>query len=491
MVMKWNRKILMKIVLPVILLLLGVDAIGQNLAINTTGTAPNSKAALDLSATNMGLLIPRVTLETSTDPISGTKPEGLLIYNSGGSYGVDGFYNWDGSGWIQLGLPAGTTSQTVRYDGNNWVASSALMNTGVNVGVGTSTPSAILGVYEGNESATETDLTQTVTDAGILISTDYTSNTYTSGVFWSSQNNNPTKPKAGIYMYQGATGSKMILVTSTDFAVGITNDGVVIDDSGNVGIGTTGPSSAFHINGGAYFETFANVGGTTAPPNDYRLQVTGPAGKSGILVSTGDNTGDIGFRIEDQDGSFNLMDVEMSTGSVVFGETYSWTLTNRGAVYGFDCQDGPGFDGDFNTQNGVYRIAGEEISPYNLGGGIGYSELSSSSSTSTTSSSYTLVNSMSTTPSSGTYIVSFSATGSATGSDQQLQVSLYKDGSKVSTSERNFGFDTNSGNYTNRFGIYIQSLITFNGSETIEVRYKTDSGTFNINERSLILIKVS
>ena len=43
-------------------------------------------------------------------------------------------------------LVAGTTNQTLRYDGTNWVANSTIWNTGTNVGIGTTNPQAALEV---------------------------------------------------------------------------------------------------------------------------------------------------------------------------------------------------------------------------------------------------------------------------------------------------------------------------------------------------------
>ena len=44
------------------------------------------------------------------------------------------------------GLPTGTSGQTLRHDGTNWVANSLLFNDGGNVGIGTTSPGAKLEV---------------------------------------------------------------------------------------------------------------------------------------------------------------------------------------------------------------------------------------------------------------------------------------------------------------------------------------------------------
>lgn len=478
------------ILLTPLVLLLSV-ASAQNVAINSTGASPNSKALLDLSSTDKGLLIPRVVLNSTTDPISGSKPTSLLIYNNGGSFGNNGFYHWTGSTWLQLGLPSGTTGQTLRHNGTNWLANSVLYNNGTNVGIGTTDPKAQLNVYDASESATQTNFTQSTTDAGILITTDYTNGAYTPGIFWNTQNNNSTKPKAGIYLYEASAGTKMILATSTDYTTGLTNNGIVIDDLGNVGIGTTSPSTTLHVDGLTYIEDDLTVGDKAAPLGDFRLMVRNEINKDGLLIKAGDNLGDIALRIQNSAGTYTALDVEVDLGYFVFGKTYATALSDNGQVYGVDNQNTAGDHADFNTQNGVYRIAGTEITPYTIGGGLVSSEVTSSSNTSTTSTSYTQVNSISSTPAAGTYMVSFTASGKGNSDDQEMQVCIYNDGSAVAHTERDYGFEADANNNDRRFAIHTQALVTVNGSQTIDVRYKTNTGTFSIYERSMVLLKVS
>jgi len=95
-----------------------------------------------------------------------------------------------------------------------------------------------LNIYNQDESGTLTDFTQAVTKAGLLITTDLTNTAYTPGIFWSTQDNNPTKPKAGIYLYEDTTnGTSMYFGTSNAFATGITNATALIDPAGHI-IGT-------------------------------------------------------------------------------------------------------------------------------------------------------------------------------------------------------------------------------------------------------------
>ncbi len=644
----------------------------QNIAINSTGASGNASAILDISSSDKGFLMPRVVLNTTTDPISGTKPSGLLVYNNGGSFGQNGFYYWSGSTWTPLSLPSGTSGQTMRHNGTNWVANSALYNDGTNIGISTTNPRAVLNVYDPDESTTQTNFTQSLSNAGVVITTDYTNTAYTPGVFWSTTNDNPSMPKAGIYLYETDAGSKMLFGTSTLYSSGITNTALAIDDNGNIGIGSTSPTAQLHTTGNVTFATFAgggdqllkvnnsgqvstaamgsssdmllgdgtyspitdevilnqsasnqtadfrisgngifnggNVGvGTTSPA--YRLQVAGTAGfdeyiyhngdadtyiqyssdqiafnaggvdfmrmiessndvlvinedgvnldlrvegdsdanllyvdastdrvgistsapsvklhvdgdmyaedlftvggsssippgdfrmmvrnainYDGLVIRSGDNLGDISFRIENDAGTLNILDVETDLGFMVFGKTYAQTVSDNGIVYGMDNQHSSGNVADFNTQNGVYRMAGEEITPYNIGGGISSNLQSATSGTSTSSSSYSAINSMSSTPAAGTYIVSLSASGKGNSNDQEMQVCLYVDGLAVSHTERDYGYEADSNNNERRFSIHTQAIVTVDGTEDIEARYRTNTGTFTVYERTMTLLKVA
>ncbi len=85
------------------------DLNAQNVAItDDDGYTVNAAAMLDVKSVNKGLLVPRVALVSTTDPVSVTKPEGLLVWNTStsGSYPDEGFYYWSGSDWVKVGSSA-------------------------------------------------------------------------------------------------------------------------------------------------------------------------------------------------------------------------------------------------------------------------------------------------------------------------------------------------------------------------------------------------
>ena len=98
-----------------LLLLMGLGAASVKAQVRIGGDgAPNRAAVLDLnaddSATPAGnkgaLALPRVSLASTTDKLSGATPvTGMLVYNTNvsiaGGNGT-GIYYWDGSAWLAL-----------------------------------------------------------------------------------------------------------------------------------------------------------------------------------------------------------------------------------------------------------------------------------------------------------------------------------------------------------------------------------------------------
>ncbi|MEM2696059.1 MAG: hypothetical protein QXU09_03895, partial [Thermoproteota archaeon] len=63
--------------------------------------------------------------------------------------GANYVLKWNGSAFVpqpEAGLPPGTSGQTLRHDGTNWVANSLLFNNGTNIGIGTTSPAYRLDV---------------------------------------------------------------------------------------------------------------------------------------------------------------------------------------------------------------------------------------------------------------------------------------------------------------------------------------------------------
>lgn len=80
--------------------------LGAQVAINTTGSAPDESAILDISSINMGVLVPRVEIDdesSSASPIL-NPAEGLVVYNTGTAAVGEGLYVWSGDDveWVAV-----------------------------------------------------------------------------------------------------------------------------------------------------------------------------------------------------------------------------------------------------------------------------------------------------------------------------------------------------------------------------------------------------
>ncbi len=125
----------------------------QNVAINTTGAAPNTSAMLDVSSTTSGILIPRMTSTEKTGIVS--PATGLLVYDTTTST----FWYFDGAIWVELGAGGGGGCSTLQqaYDcGGAGVGRSITANSGsVNITLTSSTvDNNALSVSATNTSAT-------------------------------------------------------------------------------------------------------------------------------------------------------------------------------------------------------------------------------------------------------------------------------------------------------------------------------------------------
>lgn len=95
------------------------ETTAQNIAVNTDGASPNSSAMFDIQSTNRGLLIPRVSISSTTDASTISSPAtSLLVYNTNASIsgstadGIGYYYNAGTSGspsWKKLATADATT----------------------------------------------------------------------------------------------------------------------------------------------------------------------------------------------------------------------------------------------------------------------------------------------------------------------------------------------------------------------------------------------
>ena len=137
----------MKTLLLSTLLLAPVCVFAQSVGIGTT--TPNASAALDVSSTSKGLLLPRLSLaQRNALTASTTAPPvaGLVIYQTDNTPGL---YAYDGTNWVRLGADnLGNHTATQTLDLN----SQRLLGT-VGTSLGDSTAQAELNATVGTQSA--------------------------------------------------------------------------------------------------------------------------------------------------------------------------------------------------------------------------------------------------------------------------------------------------------------------------------------------------
>lgn len=160
---------MMKIYSTIVILLLMLVADRGFAQAGMTGNSPDKSAALDISSSNKGLLIPRVALYSTTDKLSiinNSPAQALLVYNtnaniSGTGASGTGYYYWDTNIWKKIAtandvpfIAWGVTGNGGTNPGTNFLgttdANALAFNTngvegmritaGGNTGVGTTAP---------------------------------------------------------------------------------------------------------------------------------------------------------------------------------------------------------------------------------------------------------------------------------------------------------------------------------------------------------------
>lgn len=119
-------------------------------------------------------------------------------------------------------------------------------------------------------------------------------------------------------------------------------------------------------------------------------------------------------------------------------------------------------------------------------------EVSATADTTTTSATDVLINSMTITPAAGTYLAMFSSTVDHSAQSVAVVASLYSGGVLKTDSVRGVVPRFNGiGANTLSPCVATQGLVTVNGSQAIEARWKTASGTATAHQRTLTILRVA
>jgi len=220
------------------------------------------------------------------------------------------------------------------------------------LGIGTTGPVTTLSIYNGGESTSLNTFNQALTSAGILIETDYTAAAYTPGIFWSTKNDNNTKPKAGINVYEAGQGTALLFGTSNSYATGLTNNAVKINHLGHLSVGLTladalsSQSVPLGVSGAVQADSYSFRSSTTTP------KITNNGGQTGIEWSL--NSG----------GSLLIKTGSSSTATSLTRITVTDTSTVIAGL--LDCTAG-GFLVNSNTTTGALDLPIGSIVCVNVG----------------------------------------------------------------------------------------------------------------------------
>lgn len=114
----------------------------------------------------------------------------------------------------------------------------------------------------------------------------------------------------------------------------------------------------------------------------------------------------------------------------------------------------------------------------------------STAATATTSGTYVLLAGMTLTPPAHTYLCIFSSSGDGSANAADMDYALHIDATIITHTERNLNYGGGNAFNLARTALYTIAVVALNGSQAINVRYRTNGGTFSVYNRSLHLVEL-
>lgn len=278
----------------------------QNVAITDDPTyTAHPSAMLDVESDSKGILVPRLS-SSARNGIS-NPATGLLVFDTDENQ----FYYFDGTAWVEaIGptgptgadgatgptgptgadgstgptgatgptgddgpagptgatgpLVTGTSGQTLRHDGTDWVANSLLYNDDTNIGIGTTSPTHLLNLQNSTSLTGTLPETADFANAPLMINGNFFAIGDMTGIGF-SVTNAPSSSIVGAGILHERTGGnsqgKLHFATKSTIAVDSEIPiRMTIDQNGNVGIGITSPLAQLHTTGSVRFAALGGSG---------------------------------------------------------------------------------------------------------------------------------------------------------------------------------------------------------------------------------------
>lgn len=308
-----NNK-LQKLALYLVVLLGGSITSTAQIGIGTTTPA----AALDVTATTDGLLIPRVALTITTAATPLTAPTtSEMVYNTATVADVTpGYYYWDGSKWVRLlssssanwnttgnsGTTAATnfigTTDAVDFVTRTNNTEKVRVTSAGNVGIGVTNPSNLLEIGSTATGASSAIAIKTATSVNAFTPATYAD--YNGGVIQSTYPGGATGQNLNIVATGSNSGNWPSNIAFHTRNNGGTNasEKARLTSSGNFGIGTNAPAAKLDVAAGT--TTVNSAVNATGSINDflqYNIQntSTGTQAQSGYSATADNGSATTGF----------------------------------------------------------------------------------------------------------------------------------------------------------------------------------------------------
>jgi hypothetical protein len=182
-------------------------------------------------------------------------------------------------------IPVGTSGQTLRHDGSNWLANDVLYNSGSKIGINTNTPQRDISIYGGSSFAS-LQFTSSTTTQGFYNGFSLGLNTSAGDAYIANHENQP------ISIYTNAT---------TRMKIGA---------DGKIGIGTTAPTGLLDISGGGSGLGFPTLNVVNSDATGVGAFIQTNSTDASIVVTNSNATGNTIFAKYFDGGAFDLINFD-------------------------------------------------------------------------------------------------------------------------------------------------------------------------------------